>query len=117
KACQAAAGWGPLPRMAVAEDATPLHNVSWEDAERYITWLSGASGQRYRLPSEAEWEFAARAGTTSKYPWGEHLGVALANCADCGGVQDGHAPAPSRNFPPNALGLYGMSGGVAQWVA
>ena len=116
KACQAAGGCGPLPRMAVSDDAVPLHNVSWDDAQKYIAWLSSVSGHAYRLPSEAEWEYAARAGTTTRYAWGEQLGVALADCADCAGQRDTKAPTPARNYPPNALGLYGMSGGVAQWV-
>jgi len=102
--------------MAVTTDATPIHNVSWDDAQRYIAWLSSASGQTYRLPSEAEWEYAARAGTTTQYSWGDALGVRLADCGDCGGQRDGKAPAPAHNYPPNSFGLYGMGGGVAQWV-
>ena len=116
KACQADQGCGPPPRMAVAEDATPLHNVSWDDAQQYIAWLSRVSGRPYRLPSEAEWEYAARAGTATRFSWGEQVGVALANCADCGGQQDTHAPQPALRFRPNPFGLYGMAGGVAQWV-
>jgi len=116
KACQQGGGCGPLPRMAVSDDATPLHNVSWDDAQRYIAWLSTASGQAYRLPSEAEWEYAARAGTTTHYAWGDQLGIGTADCAECGGERDRKAPAPARNYPPNSFGLYGMAGGVAQWV-
>ena len=116
KACQAGGGCGPLPRMAVADDATPVHNASWDDAQQYIAWLSRVSGHAYRLPSEAEWEFAARAGTTTRFPWGDRIGVALANCADCGGVQDHRAPAPVHQFQPNPLGLYSMAGGVSQWM-
>ncbi|WP_205082866.1 formylglycine-generating enzyme family protein, partial [Paracraurococcus ruber] len=116
KACGAAGGCGPLPRLAVAEDATPLHNVAWDDAQAYVAWLSRTTGQRYRLPSEAEWEYAARAGSATRYPWGEQLGVAQANCAECGGTQDARGPMPVDAHPPNAFGLHGMAGGVAQWV-
>jgi len=116
KACTAQGGCGPLPRMAVAEDATPIHNVSWEDAQRYIDWLSRTTGRRYRLPSEAEWEYAARAGTTTRYWWGDQLGVAQANCAECGGTQNPQGPLPVGSFRPNAFGLHDMLGGVAQWV-
>ena len=116
QACTEGGGCGPLPRMAVTDPATPLHNVSWDDAEAYIAWLSRTTGQAYRLPSEAEWEYAARAGAATRYAWGEQLGVALANCANCGGVQDPKAPAPAQSYKPNAFGLYDMGGGVAQWV-
>ena len=116
KACGAGGGCGPLPRLAVAEDATPVHNVSWEDAQAYIAWLSRATGRRYRLPSEAEWEYAARAGTTTRYWWGDQVGVALADCAECGGTRDPRGPLPVDRFPPNAFGLHGMLGGVSQWV-
>jgi len=116
KACSAQGGCGPLPRMPAAEDATPIHNVSWEDAQRYIGWLSRTTGRRYRLPSEAEWEYAARAGTTTRYWWGDQLGVAQANCAECGGTQNPQGPLPVGSFRPNAFGLQDMLGGVAQWV-
>ena len=115
-ACQAAGGCGPAPRMGVAEDATPLYNASWDDAQQYIAWLSRTTGRPYRLPTEAEWEYAARGGSSTHYPWGDQLGVGLANCTDCGGPQDPHAPAPVLAYQPNPFGLYGMAGGVAQWV-
>jgi len=115
-ACRADGGCGPPPRMAVAEDATPLHNASWDDAQQYVAWLSRAAGRPYRLPSEAEWEYAARGGTSTRYWWGGQLGAGLANCADCGGPQDPRAPAPALAYQPNGFGLYGMLGGVAQWV-
>jgi formylglycine-generating enzyme required for sulfatase activity len=116
KACAAQGGCAPLPRLAVAEDTTPLHNVSWDDAQQYIAWLSRVTGHAYRLPSEAEWEYGARAGTQTRYWWGDQIGVAKANCAECGGSQDARGPMPVDSFPPNAFGLHGMLGGVAQWV-
>jgi formylglycine-generating enzyme required for sulfatase activity len=116
KACEADHGCGPAPPMSAADDATPLYNASWDDAQQYIAWLSRTSGQAYRLPSEAEWEYAARAGTTTRFSWGEQAGVGLANCSDCGGAQDPHVPVPAQRFRPNPFGLYGMAGGVSQWV-
>jgi formylglycine-generating enzyme required for sulfatase activity len=117
KACVAAKGCSFLPRMRVAEDRTPLHNVSWEDVGQYMAWLTKTSGRPYRLPSEAEWEYAARSGTTTRYWWGDSVGMALANCADCGGTQDAYGPLPVDASQPNAFGLRGMLGGVAQWTA
>jgi formylglycine-generating enzyme required for sulfatase activity len=115
-ACHADAVCGPAPHMAETRDDTPIHNVSWDDAQLFITWISRLGGHTYRLPTEAEWEYAARAGTTSRYWWGDSPGVALANCAACGGPQDPKAPLPVTMFRPNPFGLYGMLGGVAQWV-
>ena len=116
-ACRSDGGCGPPPRMAPeTKDDTPIHNVSWDDTQTFIAWLSHRSGHAYRLPTEAEWEYAARAGTTTRYWWGDQAGTALANCAGCGGTQDPRAPLPVATFQPNPFGLYGMLGGVAQWV-
>jgi formylglycine-generating enzyme required for sulfatase activity len=117
KACLDAKACNFLPRMRVAEDRTPLHNLSWDDAGQYVAWLSKLSGHPYRLPSEAEWEYAARAGTTSRYWWGESVGMFLANCTDCGGAQEAYGPLPVDALQPNPFGLYDMLGGVAQWTA
>jgi formylglycine-generating enzyme required for sulfatase activity len=117
KACMAAQGCNFMPRMRVADDRTPVHNLSWDDAKQYIAWLSRTSHHAYRLPSEAEWEYAARGGTNTRYWWGEGVGVALANCADCGGQQNPHGPLPVDALKPNPFGLYAMLGGVAQWTA
>jgi formylglycine-generating enzyme required for sulfatase activity len=117
KACVAAKGCNFLPRMRVADDRTPVHNLSWEDIGQYMAWLSINSGHAYRLPSEAEWEYAARGGTTTRYWWGDSVGMSLANCSDCGGPQDEYGPLPVDARPPNPFGLYDMLGGVAQWTA
>ena len=117
KACVEAKGCNSVPRMRVSEDRTPVHNLSWDDAGQYIGWLSSVSGHRYRLPSEAEWEYAARGGTTTRYWWGDAVGVSLANCTDCGGTQDMYGPLPVDALRPNPFGLYDMLGGVAQWTA
>ncbi|HEY0419842.1 MAG TPA: SUMF1/EgtB/PvdO family nonheme iron enzyme, partial [Acetobacteraceae bacterium] len=116
KACAADGGCGAPPRMAVTDDRTPVHNVSWDDARQYVVWLSRKTGQPYRLPSEAEWEYAARAGTSTRYWWGDQVGAGLANCSDCGGRQDARGPLPVDSSQPNPFGLNGMLGGVAQWT-
>jgi formylglycine-generating enzyme required for sulfatase activity len=117
RACLAEGGCEAMPRMAKSGDTTPIHNVSFDDAQKYLAWLAAKTGRKYRLPSEAEWEYAARANTTTPYWWGREVGIALANCADCGGNQDRIAPMPSEAFKPNPFGLYGMGGGVAEWTA
>jgi formylglycine-generating enzyme required for sulfatase activity len=117
KACLTAKACTFLPHMRVAEDRTPVHNLSWEDIGQYMAWLSSTSGHPYRLPTEAEWEYAARGGTTTRYWWGESVGMSLANCMDCGGIQDAYAPLPADALSANPFGLYDMLGGVAQWTA
>jgi formylglycine-generating enzyme required for sulfatase activity len=117
KACMAAKGCSFLPRMHVAEDRTPVHNLSWEDLGQYMKWLYTTTGHVYRLPSEAEWEYAARGGTTTRFWWGDSVGMSLANCTDCGGAQDAYGPLPVDALPPNPFGLLDMLGGVAEWTA
>jgi len=117
KACVGENGCSFTPRMVKSGEAIPVHNVSWDDAQEYVAWLSKKSGKHYRLPSEAEWEYAARANTTTPYWWGREIGVFLANCSDCGGAQDRDAPLPVESFKPNAFSLFDVAGGVAQWVA
>jgi formylglycine-generating enzyme required for sulfatase activity len=117
KACVAAGGCNFTPRMTEAGDRTPVHNVSWEDAEQYVSWLSRSVGKSYRLPSEAEWEYAARAKTTTRYWWGDNVGTMQANCSDCGGTQNPKTPLDVGSFRPNAWGVHDVHGGVAQWVA
>jgi len=118
RACVQGGGCSDMPRMASSiTDATPIHNVHWKDANDYATWLSKRTGQKYRLPTEAEWEYAARGGTSGRFWWGEAVGVANANCENCGGNYERSAPLPVGSFKPNPLGLYDMNGGVAEWVA
>ena len=104
-------GWGRGRR--------PVVKVSWDDAQAYVAWLSAQTGAEYRLPSEAEWEYAARAGTTTRYHWGDDFGVNRANCVPCGS-QWSHLgdqqTAPVGSFAPNAFGLYDMHGNVGEWV-
>jgi formylglycine-generating enzyme required for sulfatase activity len=94
----------------------PLINVTWQDAERYVAWLSEVTGKPYRLLSEAEYEFAARAGTRTAYPWGDEIGKNNANCDECGSRWDDIAPAAVGSFAPNLFGLYDMVGNVWEWV-
>ena len=101
-------GWG--------RGRQPVINVSWEDAAAYAAWLSEETGVQYRLASEAEWEYAARAGTETAYSWGNTIGRNQANCADCGSRWDGARTAPVGSFAANAWGLHDMHGNVWEWV-
>ncbi|MDW8479728.1 MAG: formylglycine-generating enzyme family protein [Xanthomonadales bacterium] len=115
-----------------AEDEAPVVHVSWNDANAYAQWLARSTGLRYRLPSEAEFEYALRAGTTTAFPWGDgnpdrvlenvtgdqdrsatrrSWSVALPNYGD-----GFWGPAPVRSFPPNPFGLHDMNGNVSEWV-
>ncbi|PCJ34855.1 MAG: hypothetical protein COA99_14270 [Moraxellaceae bacterium] len=94
----------------------PVINVSWYDVQTYITWLNKQSGQHYRLPSEAEWEYAARAGSASQYSWGDAIGRNQANCDGCGSRWDDRQPAPVASFAANTFGLFDMHGNVWEWV-
>jgi formylglycine-generating enzyme required for sulfatase activity len=94
----------------------PLINVTWDDAQRYVAWLSRTTGKPYRLLSEAEWEYAARAGTQTAYSWGDEIGKGNANCNGCGSQWDSNQPAPVGSFAPNQFGLYDMHGNVWEWV-
>jgi formylglycine-generating enzyme required for sulfatase activity len=90
--------------------------VSWEDAVAYAEWLSDQTGRNYRLPTEAEWEYAARAGTTTRYWWGDDLGSNRANCFGCSSKWDGTQTAPVGSFEANKFGLYDTAGNVWEWT-
>jgi len=105
----------------------PVVGVSWYDAQAYVGWLNRKTGHDdlYRLPSEAEWEYAARAGTTTAYPWGDKLDH---NYGNFGKEEPGLGPktegrdvwanqtAPVASFPPNAFGLHDMHGNAFEWI-
>jgi formylglycine-generating enzyme required for sulfatase activity/class 3 adenylate cyclase len=97
----------------VASEDEPMRNVSFNDVQDYIAWLSTATGQRYRLPSEAEWEYAARAGSTTPYWWGRQMVAGMANCKACGGPAE---LLPVGRFAPNGWGLHDLVGSVSQWT-
>ena len=94
----------------------PVVNVDWEDAQQYVTWLAKLTGKPYRLLNESEWEYAARAGTTTAFYWGPAVGVKNANCDHCGSQWDAKQAAPVGQFPANAFGLRDMAGNVWQMV-
>ena len=108
----------------------PVACVSWRDARDYAAWLSKKTGQKYRLPSDSEWEYAARAGSVASRPWKENIEGACsnANVADQTAAQqypgwkvhpcsDGYVyTAPVGSFQANAFGLYDMLGNVFEWV-
>jgi formylglycine-generating enzyme required for sulfatase activity len=101
-------GWG--------RDNRPVINVTWHDAIAYTQWLSQQTAQQYRLPTEAEWEHAARAGTQTRYWWGNSIGAKRANCDGCGSQWDAQKTAPVGSFAANAFKLYDTSGNVGEWT-
>jgi formylglycine-generating enzyme required for sulfatase activity len=94
----------------------PVINVNWNDAHRYAAWLSQMTGKNYRILSEAEYEYAARAGRQTAYPWGDEIGTNNAVCTSCGSRWDNMRPAPVGSFAPNRFGLYDMVGNTWEWV-
>ncbi|HZS83220.1 MAG TPA: SUMF1/EgtB/PvdO family nonheme iron enzyme [Stellaceae bacterium] len=98
-------------------DDEPAANLSWDDAQRYVKWLAAETNRNYRLPSEAEWEYAARGGTETKWWWGNQLKDGVANCRGCGEPYDPKRPTKVGSFAANPFGLYDMGGGVDEWVA
>lgn len=95
----------------------PVINVKFSDVQEYLAWISEKSGKQYRLPSEAEWEYAARAGTTTRFWWGDEAGQSLANCKDCGSEWSAKSTAPVGSFSPNPFGLYDTMGNAFEWTA
>lgn len=92
----------------------PVVGISWNNAMSYARWLSSETGRKYSLPTEAQWEYAARAGSNSAYPWGGSIGSNKANCNGCG--RSWNTTAPVKSFPPNALGLHNTIGNILEWV-
>ncbi len=103
-------------RFSSCGDECPVDSVSWHDAQEFIRRLNAQSGQRYRLPSEAEWEYAARSGSTTVDFRGDMGGQNIANCGGCGSRWDNRSTAPVAQFKPSSFGLYDMHGNVWEWV-
>jgi formylglycine-generating enzyme required for sulfatase activity len=102
-------GWG--------RGRLPVISVNWDDAQRYVAWLSRVTGKPYRLLYEAEYEYAARGGSPTAYPWGEEIGKGNANCDGCGNPYDNTQTQLVGSFAANGFGLYDMVGNVWSWVA
>ena len=116
-ACVESGGCGHVPNdEGWGRDNRPVVGVSWEDAQEYVAWLSGETGFEYRLLSESEWEYAARAGTGTAYSWGNEIGRNRANCGGCSSPWELGGTAPVGSFAANAFGLHDMHGNVWEWV-
>ncbi|EAR28715.1 hypothetical protein PTD2_06724 [Pseudoalteromonas tunicata D2] len=97
-------------------DDFPVVCLTYNDAKAYADWLVSKTGQQYRLPTEVEWEYAARAGSKTDYAWGNDIGNNLANCGWCGSAWSNQSAAPVGSFQPNKYGLYDMVGNVWEWT-
>jgi formylglycine-generating enzyme required for sulfatase activity len=93
----------------------PVINVSVPEVEQYLAWLSKKTGHKYRLPTEAEWEYAARAGTKTKFSWGDEAGKTNANCRTCA-PEISKETYPVGGYKPNPWGLYDIHGNVWEWT-
>src|SRR5262245_5359468 len=118
----ACVGVGGCPREGGANDNSwgrknqPVINVNWDDAQAYVKWLSQMTGKKYRLLSEAEWEYAARAGTKTAFYWGDEIDKKNDNCHRCENEWSKKQTSPVGSFNPNPWRLYDMAGNVWQWV-
>ncbi|CAN7392161.1 SUMF1/EgtB/PvdO family nonheme iron enzyme [Pseudoduganella sp. LjRoot289] len=103
-------------------DEHPVVGVSWNDAQKYLAWLSGKTGQTYRLPSEAEWEYACRAGTHTAFSFGDEISTEMANYDGNFTYNNGvkgefrHGTTKVSAFQPNPWGLFDMHGNVWEWT-
>lgn len=111
-----ATGSGLPPDEGWGRGARPVINISWRDATAYAAWLRIETGKPYRLPSEAEWEYAARAGTTTAYHWGDAMSPRDAHYLREDVSTTVLGTVPVGRFPPNAFGLHDMLGNVWEWV-
>lgn len=105
-----------VPSAADAADKLPMRDVSWDEAQLYLKWLSTVSQRPYRLPTEAEWEYAARGGTTTRYWWGDQMKGGNSSCRGCGEPWNADGPPPAGSFVANPFGLADMNGSVWEWV-
>lgn len=105
------------PDVTTGPDDNPVTNVSYDDAKDYLAWLSRVVGKSFRLPTEAEWEYAARGVTTTKFWWGDQMRAGMANCSGCNDAGEPSRLMKVGSFRPNLFGLFDMGGCVDQWVA
>jgi formylglycine-generating enzyme required for sulfatase activity len=105
-----------MPSLSNVPDNLPMRDVSWDEAQLYLKWLGTVSGKPYRLPTEAEWEYAARGGTTTRYWWGHEMKGGNSSCEGCGEPWNAERPPPVGSFPANPFGLNDMNGSVWEWV-
>jgi len=110
-------GWCQINPDNFGRGKQPVINVSWRDADTYVKWLSEVTGKRYRLLSESEWEYSARAGHPTTFPWGNDPGARNANCRSCGNEFDNKKTVEVGWFRANNFGLYDMNGNVWEWCA
>jgi formylglycine-generating enzyme required for sulfatase activity len=111
-----ASGLEPPPDQGWGRGSRPVINVSWDSARAYTAWLSRQTGHHYRLPSEAEWEYAMGSGSEGIYWWGNAFEQGQEICFNCGTEWDGRSTAPVGSARPNPFGLYDMGGNVMEWV-
>jgi formylglycine-generating enzyme required for sulfatase activity len=116
EACVKAGACPVVSDGKMGRDMRPVVNVGLEDIAAYLGWLARTTGKRYRLPSEAEWEYAARAGASTRYFWGDDIGTGNALCRQCGSESDPKGTLPVDTFRANQFGLHDMAGNVWQWV-
>ena len=115
-ACVAAGGCSYTPAdRGWGRGQRPVINVSWNDAVEYVGWLAKQTGLPYRLPSEAEWEYAGRGGTQTTFYWGTSVGTNHASCHGCGPSTTMQS-SPAGSFAPNPFGIFDTSGNAAEWV-
>ncbi len=107
---------GKTSKYTLNDDKQPVMKVSWKEATAFAEWLSLQTGQNYRLPTEAEWEYTARAGTTSAYWWGDDIGQNHANCGESRCGDHFAVTAPVGSFAANPRGLYDTAGNVREWT-
>ncbi len=93
----------------------PVVNITFANTGEYLRWITNKTGHSYRLPTEAEWEYAARAGTATAYSWGDEVGMDNANCRTCA-PEISHQTFPVGSYKPNPFGLYDVHGNVWEWV-